>query len=186
MGLESALADLEKQLDAAAKAAKAATAVLRKARASARIGNLKDLQNQLAEARNSAKRFAEVMAEADQSWNFGPEPYFAEGGYLQELKAEAERTGLSLFEKDGRIYCFPMLLTLSGKEGAVFINRKPERGIRPSVLVKLLAERQRKPQRTNSERFLDTLFEAYCVLVPHAGKEWTPKSLGNGPVVKLV
>ncbi|MCU0839301.1 MAG: hypothetical protein MUE49_11355, partial [Rhodospirillales bacterium] len=51
VSLESALIDLEKQLEAAAKAAKAAHAVLKKVQASARLGNLRELQNQLAEGR---------------------------------------------------------------------------------------------------------------------------------------
>jgi hypothetical protein len=186
VSLESALADLEKQLEAVAKAEKAAHAVLKKAQASARVGNLRDLQNLLAEGRNSGKRFAEAMAQADESWTFAPQPYFAEGGYLRELKEEAERQGISLFEKDGRIYCFPMLLTLSEKDSAVIIDRKPERRIRPSELVKLLAARQKRPLRANTQRFLETLFEAYLVLAPQLGKDWSSNSLGPGPVVQLL
>jgi len=186
MSLESALADLEKQLEAAAKAAKAALAVLKKAQTSASVGALRDLQNQLAEARMSSARFAETMAAADQSWTFAPEPYFAGGGYLEELKEEAERGGLSLFEKDGRIYCFPMLLTLSDKDSAVVIDRKPERRVRPGELVKLLAARQKRPQRANTQKFLETLFDAYLVLAPQIKKEWTPEFAGLGPVVELL
>lgn len=186
MSLESALADLEKQLEVATKAAKSATSVLKKAQASARVGSLRDLQNHLAEGRNSAKRFAEAMAQADQSWTFAPEPYFAQGGYLHELKKEAERTGISLFEKDGRIYCFPMLLTISEKDSAVIIDRKPERRVRPSELVKLLAARQKRPQRANTQRFLETLFGAYLVLAPQITRDWSSSSLGPGPVVQLL
>ncbi len=186
MSLESALIDLEKQLEAAAKAAKAAHAVLKKAQASVRVGNLRDLQNQLAEGRNSGKRFAEAMAQADESWTFAPEPYIAEGGYLRELKEEAERQGISLFEKDGRIYCFPMLLTLSEKDSAVIIDRKPERRVRPSELVKLLAARQKRPQRANTQKILETLFDAYLVLAPQVSRDWSSTSPGLGPVVQLL
>ncbi len=186
MSLESALVDLEKQLEAAAKAAKAALAVLKKAQTSASFGTLRDLQNQLAEARMSAARFAETMAAAAQSWTFAPEPYFAGGGYLEELKQEAERAGLSLFEKDGRIYCFPMLLTLSDKDSAVVIDRKPERRVRPSELVKLLAARQKRPQRANTQKFLETLFDAYLVLAPQVSRDWSSSSPGLGPVVQFL
>jgi len=186
MSLESALADLEKQLEAVAKTAKAAHAVLKKAQTSAKFGNLRDLENQLAEGRNSAKRFAEAMAQADESWTFAPEPYFAGGGYLEELKQEAERAGLSLFEKDGRVYCFPMLLTLSDKDSAVVIDRKPERRVRPGELVKLLAARQKRPQRANTQKFLETLFDAYRILAPQVRKEWTLDFPGLGPVVELL
>lgn len=186
VSLERALADLEKQLEAAAKAAKSATSMLKKVQASARVGLLRDLQNQLAEGRNDAKRFAKAMAEADESWTFAPEPYFAEGGYLRELKEEAERTGLSLFEKDGRIYCFPMLLTISDKDSVVIIDRKAERRVRPRELVKLLAARQKRPQRTNTQKFLETLFDAYCLLAPLLSRDWSSSSLGPSPVVQLL
>jgi hypothetical protein len=186
MGLESVLVDLEKQLETATKAAKSALAVLKKAQTSARVGTLRDLQNQLAEGRNTAKRFAEAMAQADQSWTFAPEPYFTDGGYLQELKEEAERAGLSLFEKDGRIYCFPMLLTLSGKDSTVVVDRKIERRVRPSELVKLLAARQKRPQRANAQKFLETLFDAYLFLAPRVKKDWTLDFRGAGPVVQLL
>jgi hypothetical protein len=186
MSLESALFDLEGQLEAAAKAAKAALAVLKKAQTSAKLGTLRDLQNQLAEGRNSAKRFAEAMAQADQSWTFTPEPYFADGSYLQELKEEAERAGLSLFEKDGRIYCFPMLLTLSDRDSAVVIDRKIERRVRPRKLVELLTARQQRPQRSSAQKLIDTLFEAYSFLGRHIGREWTPDTPGPGPVVPLL
>jgi hypothetical protein len=186
VSLESALVDLEKQLEAAARAAKAELAVLHKAQASARVGALRELQNQLAEGRNAAKRFAEAMAQADESWTFAPEPYFANGGYLHELQEEAERAGLSLFEKDGRIYCFPMLLTLSDKDSAVVIDRKLERRVRPSELVKLLVARQKRPQRSNMQKFLETLFDAYLVLAPQVSRDWSPGSPGLGPVVQLL
>jgi hypothetical protein len=186
MSLESALVDLEKQLEAAAKAAKAALATLKKAQTSARFGTLRDLQKQLADARVSAARFADIMAAADQSWTFAPEPYFAGGGYLDELKQEAERAGLSLFEKDGRLYCFPMLLMLSDKDSAVVIDRKLERRVRPSELVKLLAARQKRPQRANAQKFLEMLFDAYVVLAPQVSKDWSSSSCGLGPVVQFV
>jgi uncharacterized Zn finger protein (UPF0148 family) len=160
VSLESALVDLEKQLEAAAKVAKEATSVLKKAQASARLGTLRDLQNQLAEGRNAGKRFAEAMAQADESRTFALGPYFADGGYLHELKKEAERAGLSLFEKDGHIYCFPMLLTLSDKDSVVIIDREPERRVQQSVLVKLLAACQKRPQKINTQKFLETLFDS--------------------------
>jgi hypothetical protein len=186
MGLESALVDLERELEAAAKAAKATLAVLKKAQMSVKFGALRDLQNQLVEGRNSARRFAEAMAQADQSWTFAAEPYFAGGGYLEELKEEAERTGLSLFEKDGRIYCFPMLLTVSEKDCAVVIDKKIERRVRPRELVNLLAARQKRPQRVNAQKFLETLFDVYLILAPQVRKEWTPDFVGAGPVVQLL
>jgi len=183
---EQELSALENQLAAASKAAKLALSELKKAQSGAKVGQLRDLSRSLAEGRNAAKRFLEEMASADSSWKFEVEPYFAEGGYLKELLQEAERAGLKLFERDGRLYCFPMLLTLSAKDMAVMVDRKPERRLRPRELVRVLLARQKRPQRFNEQKLLDTLFDAYCWLDRRVLRDWTPEVRGNGPVVPLI
>jgi hypothetical protein len=184
--LEQELGDLEAKLETAAKAAKSALTELKKARASAKFGQLRDLKKSLAEARSAGKRFAEEIAGADSSWNFEAEPYVADGLYLTELLQEADRAGLSLFERDGRIYCFPLLLTLSGKEMAVMIDRKPERRLRPRELVKILSARQKRPQRFNEQKLLETLFDAYRYIAARIKSDWTPETTGPGPVAPLM
>ncbi|MGH8013592.1 MAG: hypothetical protein ACREQ4_13935 [Candidatus Binataceae bacterium] len=186
LSLEHELNALENQLATVSKAAKSALAELKKVQHSARVGQLRDLNKGLAEARNAAQRFAEEMVSADRSWKFEVEAYFAEGGYLKELLQEAEHAGLNLFERDGRLYCFPMLLTLSGKDVAVMVNRKPERRLRPRELVRTLLARQKRPQRFNEQKLLDTLFDAYCRLGRRILRDWTPEIQGHGPVAPLV
>jgi hypothetical protein len=184
--LERELTELEVKLEAAAKSAKSALSELKKATVSAKIGQIRDLNKGLAEARNAAKRFADDVAGADSSWKFDAEAYFANGGYLTELLREAESAGLSLFQQDGRVFCFPMLLTLSAKDIAVMIDRKPERRLRPRELVKLLSARQRRPQRLNEQKFLETLFDAYCFVARSNKSDWTRDTAGVGPVVSLL
>ena len=186
LSIEQALSALENQLAVASKAAKSALAELKKAQSNAQVGRLRDLSKSLTEGRNAAERFAEEMTSADSSWKFEVEPYFAEGGYLKELLQEAERVGLKLFERDGRLYCFPMLLTLSGKDLAVVVDRKPERRLRPRELVRVLLARQKRPQRFNEQKLLETLFEVYCRLDRRVLRDWTPELPGNGPVVPLI
>jgi hypothetical protein len=183
MVLEQALSALEGQLAVASKDAKSALSALKKVQSSARVGQLRDLTKALVEGRNAAKRFAEAMATVDSSWTIEIQPYFADGGYLKELLQEAERAGLKLFERDGLVYCFPMLLTLSGKDAAVMVDRKPEHRLRPRELVRVLLARQKRPQRFNEQKLLETLFDAYSRL---GGRDWTPAMHGNGPVVPLI
>jgi hypothetical protein len=137
--LERELSELEGKLEAAAKSAKSALSELKKAKVSAKVGQIRDRNKSLAEAANAAKRFADDVAIADSSWRFDAEAHFANGGYLTELLREAESANLTPSEQDGRVFCFPMLLTLSGKDIAVMIDRKPERRLRPRELVKLLS-----------------------------------------------
>jgi hypothetical protein len=184
--LERALGELEGRLASASKAAKSALGELKRAQNSARLGQIRELNRSLAEGREAAKRLAEEMAVAATSWTFDIDPYLADGGYLEELLLEAHRVGLKLFERDGRIYCFPMLLTLSGKDAAVMIDRKPERRLRPRELVKILSDRQKRPQRFNEQKLLETLFDAYGRLGSRFLRDWTPQASGNGPVVPLI
>ena len=103
MGMDTTLEQepvrLEARLETAARSARSALAELKRARASAAVGQLRDLGRSLVEARNAARRFAEDVAGADGLWTFEAEPYFAHGGYLAELLAEAGRAGLNLFER---------------------------------------------------------------------------------------
>ena len=184
--LEQALVDLESQIETAEKSARIAVAELKKAKSNASAGQLRELSKSLVEARNAAKRFADEAAVADSTWKFDAESYFSSGGYLLELQNAAKAVGLSLAEKDGRIYCFPMLLTLSAKDMAVQIDKKPERKVRPRELVKLLLSRQKRPQRFNEQKLLETLFDAYRYLGGRYQKGWAYDSDGPSPAVPLV
>ena len=60
-----------------------------------------------------------------------------------------------MFERNGRIYCFPLLLRIDANQSAVRSDAKIERKIRPSELVRLLAKAQKRPQRFREQAFLD-------------------------------
>jgi len=185
VGLEQALSDLEQQLESVAVTAKKALAALKKAQASAKVGHLRALQNQLADSRNAARLFVDEIDRADQSWKFDAEAFIAGGDFLKELILEADRLGLRLIERDGRVFCPPMMISVSPRDAAIYIDRKIERKIRPAVLAKVLAGRQKKPQRLNIQRFLDTLFHAYTLLASRVRSDWTAETAGPGPVIEL-
>ena len=186
MTLERSLVDLETKLETAEKAHKIASAGLKKAKQQAKFGQLRDLGKSLAEVRQFAKQFADEVADADTSWKFDYESYFSSGDYLRELKSVAEAKGLTLTEKDGRIHCFPMLLTLSAKDAVVLVDRKPQRNVRPYELVKLLLSIQNRPRKSNEGKLLEAVFEAYCCLGPRYQKDWSRDAEGIAPAVPLV
>jgi hypothetical protein len=78
-----------------------------------------------------------------------------------------------------------MLLSIAPRDLAVLVDRKPERRVRPSTLARLLAARQKQPQRFGVERFLETLYAGYRLLAPRFDRAWTEESSGQGPVVPL-
>jgi len=79
-----------------------------------------------------------------------------------------------------------MLLSVSAKDLALQIDRKPVRLIRPSWLVKLLDARQRQPQKFSAARLLETLFDAYSLVALRYDRSWGPTKDDAGPVVPLV
>jgi hypothetical protein len=90
--------------------------------------------------------------------------------------------GVRVYEQDERLYSYPSLVRVLPEEPAVLIDRARERRLRPSVLVAHLRDLQKRPPRFKPEAFLETLFDAYQVLVARRGKDL----FGEGIVVKLV
>ncbi|MCC6920867.1 MAG: hypothetical protein IT548_16840 [Alphaproteobacteria bacterium] len=182
---EEALAVFQAEIAAAAKSLGIIKTSLGRASKAAEAGHVRDIDKALAALSSSGAEFARRLTSAQTAWRFDADGYLSSGAFKDELLAAAAAAGLKLFERDGRIYCYPMLLGVSAKDLAVTIDRKPERRLRPSALVKLLAARQRQPQKFAVAQFLETLFAAYRLLAPRFDKAWTATSDGAGPVVPL-
>ena len=167
---------LDQRLEKAQKAAEGLVNGLKRARKSVRDGSVSDivrglngLDARLAEARSAAHGLSDA-------WRFDTSAYMADGRFLADLRAAAGEQQLELFERDGRIYCFPQILRLEPNQSAVRVGRKIERRIRPSELVRLLAKVQKGPQRFKEQAFLDLLFRAYRRLL---GREWNGTDPGR-------
>jgi hypothetical protein len=177
---EASLAALEARLEEVQKRGKAVMSAIGRARNAAKLGRASEIAKDLDDI---AKRLGEVDLAATSladAWQFDTEAYLADRRFLDDLKAAAARTGLDLFEHDGRIYCFPLLLRPDPRAGAVKVGSRLERRIRPSELVRLLAVLQKRPQRFREERFLALLYRAWQRL---AGASWGGS--GDGPPVSL-
>lgn len=184
--LEQALAALEQQVEAALKTTQAAKAALGKVRAAAKSGALREIDRALAGSLATSAELGKRLEALQSAWAFDAEAYFADGRFQAELLQAARDAGLQLFEKDGRIYCYPMLLGIVPKDLALSIDRKPERRVRPAALARLLAARQKAPQKFPVAQFLETLFAAYRLLAPRLRPDWTAQANGPGPVVPLI
>ena len=88
------------------------------------------------------------------------------------------RRGLSAFESDDRILSYPAIVSLSASDTAVLIDKKKDRRVRPSVLVRTLKALQAKPPKFKPEAFLETLAAAYDLVVA-----W--RRVNPGATVKL-
>ncbi len=180
--LEQALVDTEADALAALQAAGALMAPLRRFRAAAQVGDLQELRSSIDAAENAMSVLRQQLVEAKKGWSFNAQQYLSSGLYAKEVMSTAEKLGLSMFERDDRLYCYPALLRIVPNERAVAVDRKRERRIRPSVLVNLLKDLQGKPPRFRPEAFLTALFEAYSRIVAERGNDL----LQLAPVVPLI
>jgi hypothetical protein len=177
--MESALSEAERAIEQAVRAAAVATGALKKALAGARTGQIKELRKALAAAEQATAGLAEQASGAAAGFTFDEQAYLASGGYVRELLAVADARGVSIFEEDGQLLCYPSLVRVVSAEAAVEIDKVRERRLRPSVLVDQLARNQGRAPRFRPEAFVDSLRNAYELLVARDGKK-------DDAVVKLV
>ncbi len=178
--LQESLLGLEARLEKIQKLGKALVSAVTRARNAVRTGELSEIPRALAAI---GQRMAEAHAEAEDlpaQWNFDAVAYLSDRRFVEDLKEAAAKADLSIFERDGRIYCFPLLLRIEPRELGVRIGGKVERRINPTELVRLLARAQKAPQRFREEQFLNLLYRAWRRL---AGSAWS--AAGPGPVVAL-
>jgi hypothetical protein len=168
--LETTLAGVEREAEASLKAVSAATAQLRKARAAAKTGQLRDLRKAVAAAQALSAELAESVTSLRSAFDIDEQEYFASGEYVKELLAAAEGAGVAMFEEDDRLMCYPSLVRVLPADASVEVDKVRERRIRPSVLVSLLATAQERAPRFKPESFLDSLRGAYELAVAGSGK----------------
>lgn len=159
-GLEASLAHTEDGVDAALRSVAALTRELKKAKAGAGRGQLRDLRRALAAATGLLDDVTRTTASA-ASVDLDEQEHLASGAYARELLELAASQGVAMFEADDRLLCYPSLIKVLPADAAVDIDRRREKRLRPSVLVGLLAAAQAKPARFKPEPFLESLLAAY-------------------------
>lgn len=178
-GLESALAAIEADLDATVRALTAALREAKKAKAAAVVGQLRDLRQSMAGAARLAEEGANSAAAVCDGWSFDEQAHFASGAYAKEVLALAHDEGVQAFESDDRILSYPAIVQVAVADTSVVIDKKKDRRVRPSVLVRTLGDLQSKPPKFKPEPFLEALAVAYDLVTGRKG-------LRAGSTVKLV
>src|SRR5665648_880682 len=114
----------------------------------ARVGDLNALHKALAELESHVQVARTETLSASQSWGLSEEEevvYFADGGFTEELVADAGASGLQVSVEEGTIVCYPSLVKVDASRRCVVIDRKPYRSVRPSSLVAHLNAVQARP-----------------------------------------
>lgn len=177
---EESLLALDARLEGLQRLGKAVVSAVSRTRAAVKVGRATDITKGLGAI---SQRIAEANGAAQGlagGWSFDTSSYLADGRFLDDLKTAAAQEGLSLFEKDGRIYCFPLLLRVDPREISVKVGRTVERRLRPSELARLLATAQKRPQRFREQQFLELLYRTWRRLIGADRRE-----AGAGPVIAL-
>lgn len=172
--LEDALARTDADADAALKAAAAAVRSLKKFRAAAHTGDLRELRKTIETAGQAIATLDQQFATARAGWAFDEEAYLSSRAFPEEVMAAAVQAGVKIFEQDDRLYCYPHLIRVSPADGVILIDKTRERRLRPSFLASHLKALQNKPVRFRPEAFLESLWAAYDTAVrtrkaAHAG-----------------
>lgn len=177
--LEEALARTESDIDAALKAGTAAASQLKRAKKAAASGVLRDLERSLESAEQLAGALRDSVRAARAGWSFDDRRYLESGAFTQEVLELGHSRGLVLQEQDDRIVSYPSLVRVLANDAAIEVDRKRQRGIRPSVVVETLKATQSRPPRFRPEAFIEALARAYRLVLGAQGKE-------PGATVKLV
>jgi len=126
-------------------------------------GNLRDLEK-LRQAARTATDAAGLQAAECAPMEFDAGEYFASGDFLEEIKRTAEQEGVRLYERDGVVFCYPVLVRLEPEARAVRIDKRLEFNIHPKMLAALLKKEQSKEPRNKPEQFIETLFKTYEIV----------------------
>ncbi len=108
------------------------------------------------------------------------------GPFLQSVGATVRAEGGEAHLFEGRLLVHPSAVSVDPAAGAVRVDGKLFKRLRPSVLGSELARRQRRQtvSEPRARRFLESLFVAYCDYL--AAGDSQPSPTDCGPVVKLV
>ncbi|CAN5680331.1 hypothetical protein BH24ACT14_BH24ACT14_11150 [soil metagenome] len=177
--LEDALAEAEAELAAAAKTVAALTAELRKGRAKATTGELRDLRKALQNVAELGAAVHDRTAAVARMWRFDDEEHLASGAWRAEVLRHAEGAGVQVFEQEDRLVSYPVLVTVQPGSGTIKIDKKSSRRLRPSYLVKELAALQQRQPAFKPQAFLESLAEGY-------DRQVAIDKLHDGAVVHLI
>jgi len=168
---ESALGGTADGATAALKSASILTRELRKAKAAAASGEVRELRRALDAAGDLAHELSFTVQDVRAGFDLDESAYLGSGEYAKELLALAAERGLAMFEEDDRLLCYPSIVRVVPGDALVEIDRRRERRLRPSALIGLLSAAQQRPPRFRGSQFLESLATGYELVVARTEKK---------------
>jgi hypothetical protein len=148
--LENALARSELDANTSLKAAQAVVLALKKYRNALSVGNLKDLEGAMNEIEEAEATLRQQIATGKAGWGFDVDSYLNNGDFVREILSTAAQKGVRIFERDDRLYSYPVLVRLVPSERGVRIDKVREKKLRPTLRryrrSRLVSSRKRSSQ----------------------------------------
>ena len=168
--IEQAFSDTERAADAARKSAARVVSQARALAKAAQTGNIAGIKRCQENLKDTVTALQQEVANAASCWPFTDEQeqqLFKER-YAEILKVTAEEKGLTMHEQDGLLLSYPSIVRILVSERAVRVDRKKISTIRPSYLVDMLLQNQKKSSSFSSQRFLESLHSVYSDILSGA------------------
>ncbi len=181
---EQGFAATEKAADSVLKALADVSKLSRDLRKAAQVGNIAAVRRTSERLQDGLALIQQEVSNAAGAWPFTPdqEREYLQDQYAEELKQEAQKKGLQVFDRDGRLIAHPSVVRVMPGERAVQINRRQTSTIRPTKIVADLENLQKRAPRFNPQQFLESLYRAYIALA----RSDTAERLGLGEVGQVV
>ena len=186
VGIEQAFNDTERAAEAARKSAASVVSQARALAKAAKTGNIAGIKRCQENLKDAVTTLRQEVANVATCWPFTDEEerQLFEERYADVLKTTAAEKGLRMHEQDGLLMSYPSIVRVLAAERAVRVDRKKISTVRPTYLVGLLLQSQKKSSSFSSQRFLESLYNVYSDILSGASEE-LPLAEG-GRVVPLI
>ncbi len=159
--LEPKLVEIEKQIDVVSRIIATGSSQIRKSKRAAETGAIRDLELAVRELGTIAENLTTECEALRLLAAIDVHLWVRSGGYVQELIEQARDADLTIIESDQKLLCYPSIVQISAAEPAIVVDKKKDKGIRPSYVVAKLKERSLARVKFKADAFLSSLTRAY-------------------------
>lgn len=163
---EEGFAAAERSADSVLKALGGVSTLARQMRKAAQDGNIAAVRRTSERLQDSIGLIQQEVTNAAGAWPFTPEEEleYLDKHYSEELKEEALKKNLHVFERERVLVVSPSVVRVNSSDRGVQINRSKSLLIRPTRIVGELEKLQSRGSAYRPTQFLSSLHNAYVAL----------------------
>jgi hypothetical protein len=168
---EEGFAETQRAAESSTRAATAVVTLAKQLRKAARLGDIAAIRRLTERMVAASEAAREEVANARTTWPFSPdeEEAYLRDSYEEELLEAAAAVGLRIDRRDGALVSFPSIVRILPQARALRVDRRKTAVLRPSTVVDTLRANQTKKPAFATERFLESLYRSYRLIVGRHG-----------------